>query len=134
MEYSRVGFGSMNFSTAEFKQLIKQAVAEIPPELAGYLSNVSIDVEPMPDERTCRSLDLRDPAELMGLYQGTPLTERSVEQSAHLPDRIIIYQRNIERIARTQREIVEQVRMTVLHEIGHHFGLDEDQLDGLGYA
>lgn len=123
----------MRLSTKEFKQLIEQALADIPAELAGYLDNVVIDVEPMPDAQTLRSVGVTDPTELMGLYQGTPLTERGLEESAHLPDRIVIYQGNVQRGTRTREEIIEEVRTTVLHEIGHHFGLSEDDLDKLGY-
>jgi predicted Zn-dependent protease with MMP-like domain len=70
---------------------------------------------------------------LLGLYHGTPLTERGVEHHARLPDRITIYQRNIERICRTPAQIVQQVRKTVLHEVGHHFGMDESALEEMGY-
>ncbi|NOS99636.1 MAG: metallopeptidase family protein [Phycisphaerales bacterium] len=121
-------------SSKQFMRLVEEAVAEIPPQMAVYLENVVIDVEDMPDAETCASMELDDPAELMGLYHGTPLTERSVEMSGQMPDRIVIYQRNIEREARSRREIIDEVRTTVLHEIGHHFGLDEDALDDLGYG
>lgn len=124
----------MKLTTNEFRRLVAQALREIPPELAAYLDNVAVDVEPMPDADTCRSLELDDPTELMGFYQGTPLTERGLPESGDLPDRIIIYQRNIERDAHSRREIVEEIRTTVLHEIGHHFGLDEEDLDDLGYG
>ena len=124
----------MRLTTHEFRRLVAQALREIPPELAAYLDNVAVDVEPMPDADTCRSLELDDPTELMGFYQGTPLTERGLPESGDLPDRIIIYQRNFERDAHSRREIVEEIRTTVLHEIGHHFGLDEEDLDDLGYG
>ena len=123
----------MRLSAKAFKQLIEQALAGIPAELAGYLDNVVIDVEPMPDAQTLQSVGVTDPTELMGLYQGTPLTERGLEESARLPDRIVIYQGNVESEARTRQEIIDQVRTTVLHEIGHHFGLSEEDLDELGY-
>lgn len=125
---------AMRLSQKQFLRLVEEAVAEIPPQMAVYLENVAIDVEDVPDAETCRSMELDDPTELMGLYHGTPLTERSVEMSGTMPDRIVIYQRNIEREARTRREIIDEVRTTVLHEIGHHFGLDEDALDDLGYG
>ena len=65
--------------------------------------------------------------ELLGLYQGTPLDERGFDYGS-LPDRVVIYRGPISRIARSRREVVEQVRETVLHELGHHFGLEEDDL------
>ncbi len=124
----------MRLSRNEFRRLIRQALDEIPPALAAHLDNVVIDIEPMPDAETCRSLGLDDPTELMGFYHGTPLTERGLPETGDLPDRIIIYQRNVERGARTRRDIIDEIRTTVLHEIGHYFGLDEDELDQLGYA
>lgn len=123
----------MRLSNKAFRQLIGQALADVPAELARYLDNIVIDVEPTPDGQTLRSVGVTDPTELMGLYHGTPLTERGLEESVHLPDRIVIYQRNLERGMRTRQEIMTEVRRTVLHEIGHHFGLDEGDLAELGY-
>ncbi|MCH7526011.1 MAG: metallopeptidase family protein [Planctomycetes bacterium] len=124
----------MRLTLEQFSSLVDQAIRAIPDEFQPYLADVVIDIEPMPDRRTCEGLGLRDPRTLMGLYHGTPLTERSIEQSGSLPDRVVLYQRNIERSGRTRREIVEEIRKTVLHEVGHHFGLEENDLDGLGYG
>ena len=75
-----------------------------------------------------------DPTEtLFGLYTGTPLTERSSSYGMVLPDKITLYQRSIEEVCRTKGEIQEQIRTTLLHEIGHHFGLSEDELEEAGY-
>lgn len=123
----------MKFSTDAFAELVRQAMEGIPESFAEYLADVSVDVEPMPDRATCASLGIDDPRELLGLYHGVPLTERSLEFSGRMPDRITIYQRNIERICRSRAQVIEQVRKTVLHEVGHHFGLDEDDLEELGY-
>lgn len=117
-----------------FEDLVDKALAGIPPAFGQYLDNVVIEVEDMPDARTCAALDLDDPRHLLGFYHGVPLTGRSVEALIQMPDRISIYQRNIERICRTRAELVEQIRKTVLHEVGHHFGLDEDDLDEVGYG
>lgn len=78
-------------------------------------------------------MDVDDPTELLGMYHGTPLTEREFGLDGILPDRVVIYQRNLEAMCETREEIVEQIRITVLHEVGHHFGLDEDDLAELGY-
>ncbi len=118
----------------EFAELVEEALSDIPKPLAQYLRNITVDIEPMPDARTCQEMEVDDPRDILGVYHGTPLTERSVEQVVQMPDRITVYQRNIERICRTRRQIVEQIRTTVFHEVGHHFGLDEDDLDELGYA
>lgn len=123
----------MKFSADEFGKLVDAAMAEIPPPLQRYLENVIVEVEAMPSGEDLAEVDIDDPTELLGLYHGTPLTERGLEFVGALPDRITIYQRNIERFCRSRREIVEEIRTTVLHEIGHHFGLDEDDLFDVGY-
>lgn len=117
-----------------FEKLVDQALDEIPASLTPYLENVVIDIEDMPDRRTCESVGVSHPRALLGLYHGIPLTNQSVEHSGRLPDRISLYKSNIERISRTREELVAQIRKTVLHEVGHHFGLDEDDLDELGYG
>jgi len=118
----------------EFADLVDEALADLPAELGRYLDGVAIDIEPMPDRETARSVGLRSRRHLLGLYVGVPLTQRSVEQLARLPDRIVIYRDNILRACRTRQQVVDQVRTTVLHEVGHHFGLDELDLDQLGYG
>lgn len=123
----------MRVTAEEFERLVRAAIAEIPEELRGYLDNVVVDVEPAPSAADLAGLEMEDSTELLGLYHGTPLTERSVEMGVQMPDRVTIYQRNIEQICETPREIIEQIRTTVLHEIGHHFGMDEDDLFEVGY-
>jgi len=113
--------------------VIEDAMNSIPEGFSQYLREVVIDVEEMPDEVTCRELRLRDPRTLLGLYRGTPLTQRHVEAPYRFPERIVIYQQNIERICRTREQMVDQIRRTVLHEVGHHFGLNERQLRELGF-
>lgn len=124
----------MRVTPKRFHDLVEQAVRELPPTFAHYLTDLVIDVEPLPDRRTCRELEIDDPTELMGLYDGVPLTERSVADSGRLSDRVILYQQNIEREADNEREVIDEIRTTLLHEIGHFFGLDEDELDRLGYG
>ena len=123
----------MKLDPDEFAQLVHEALADIPEPFAAFMGDVTVDIEPMPDLDACRRVGIADPRHLMGLYHGTPLTRRSVEQPTRLPDRITLYQRNIERMCRTPRQILQQVRATVFHEVGHHFGLDEDELARLGY-
>ena len=124
----------MRLSDDEFEAVVDEAIRSIPEGFQGYLEEIAIDIEDMPDEATCRSVGIRDPRTLLGLYHGTPLTERHVDAPYRYPERIVIYQRNIERLCRTKRRMVEQIRRTVLHEIGHHFGLSEHQLRELGYG
>jgi predicted Zn-dependent protease with MMP-like domain len=111
-------------SREQFEKLVDDAIATIPPALRRAVSNVSIEVadRPPPGQN------------LFGLYQGIPLTRRGNEYSGALPDRIWIYRETILRYAATEADVVEQVRTTVLHEIAHHFGIDDAQLHELGYG
>jgi predicted Zn-dependent protease with MMP-like domain len=107
-----------------FGQLVEQALDSIPPELGRLMRNVAVVVE-----------DQGASPNLLGLYHGVPLTERSPTSYAGvLPDRITIYRLPIVRRCRTQEEVAEQVRITVVHEVAHHFGIDDDRLDELGWA
>ncbi len=124
----------MRLSPEEFEELVDEALESIPPPFEPYLEGLAVDVEPMPDEETLEEMGIDDPRSLLGLYRGTPLTARSVEQSLRMPDSIVIYQRNIERMCRTRQQLVEQIRKTILHEVGHHFGMDEDELGEMGYG
>lgn len=123
----------MRLDRRTFINLVEEALQDVPTSLARHLHCLVIDVEPFPDRRTCREVRIGDPRGLLGLYSGRPLTRRSVQDEASVPDRITIYQRNIERICRTREQIIQEVRKTVFHEIGHHFGLEEDELAALGY-
>jgi predicted Zn-dependent protease with MMP-like domain len=124
----------MRVSRDVFERLVDLALEEIPTPFARLLDNVVIDVEDMPDARTCESVGVADPRMLLGLYHGVPLTNRHVEEPPRLPDRISIYHLNIQRLCRTREELIRQIRKTVLHEVGHYFGLDEEDLDKLGYG
>jgi predicted Zn-dependent protease with MMP-like domain len=124
----------MRLSDEDFEQVVEEAIASVPEGFDRYLEDLAVDIEDMPDEATCREMRLRDPRGLLGLYRGVPLTKRHVEELYRFPERIVIYQRNIERICRTREQMIDQIRKTVLHEIGHHFGLNERQLRELGYG
>lgn len=118
----------------EFESLVAEVLDELPPDFADHLENVNVVVEPAPNRRELEEMDLPSGAVLFGLYRGVPLTEReSAPWSFQLPDEIVIYQRPIERHARTRREMREEIRKTVLHEIAHHFGIPDERLRELGY-
>ena len=108
-----------------FEELVAQALDTIPAELARLIDNVAVLVE---DEAPSRH------GRLLGLYEGTPLTERGQWYAGALPDRITIFRRPILRICRTETDVVRQVRVTVVHEIAHHFGIDDERLEELGYG
>jgi len=124
----------MKLTSDEFAALVKEALTDVPPGLAKYLDEIVVEVEPVPDRRTLAELDIDDPTELLGMYHGTPLTERHWDDGPQLPDRITIYQRNLEQMCETREEVIEEIRTTVFHEVGHHFGMDEDDLEKLGFA
>ena len=117
---------------AEFQEVVGQALDELPEMFQDALDNVDIQVRwaPTPYER--RRARLRPGAELFGIYMGIPLPRRGRGYSMVMPDVIIIYQRAHERYTRTEAEMVEQARQTLLHEIGHYMGIDEDRLHELG--
>lgn len=123
----------MRVSRATFEQQVTRALEAIPGGFRRFFENLIIEIEDRPDAATCDDLQLDDPRELLGLYRGTPLTDRSVE-SPDLPDRVTLYQRNIEAECDTEDELADEIRTTLLHEIGHFFGLDEQDLDDAGYA
>ncbi|MEV7025165.1 metallopeptidase family protein [Kitasatospora sp. NPDC093558] len=109
----------------EFETLVGDALDLIPPQLAAMMDNVAVFVEDEPDPA--------DP-ELLGLYEGTPLTERGEWYAGVLPDRIIIYRGPTLRHCETREEVVAEVRTTVIHEVAHHFGFDDHELHDLGWS
>lgn len=114
----------------EFEQLVDQALEELPEDFQQRMENISIVVEDYPSEHVLASLRPRPTKfNLLGVYIGVPYNRRPASQiTGKLPDRIELYQKNIESICRSDREIVTQVRDTIIHEVGHYFGLDEDTL------
>lgn len=115
----------MRISLARFRRLVAEALDELPAEFHRRIENVQVVVQSLPS----RQLKDRHSGLLLGLYHGIPLSQRSIMASGELPDMIFIFQRNIERICSSEEEIRTQVRDTVMHEIGHHFGLSEEELE-----
>lgn len=115
----------ITMSRERFEELVSDALDRVPPELAGLMTNVVVLVEddPPPD----------DP-DLLGLYDGTPLTERDSTYAGVLPDRILIFRNPTLDMCESEEEVVEEVHITVVHEIAHHFGIDDERLHELGYA
>jgi predicted Zn-dependent protease with MMP-like domain len=122
----------VNRGTLDFYELVERAVDGLPPELSSLLENVAIVVEDWPGRS-------RQPAaggrgdDLYGLYEGVPLTERGDAYYGVLPDRITIFRGPLERDFGAD-ELEEQVRITVVHEIAHFFGFDEERLEELGWG
>jgi len=109
---------------AEFEELVSDALDRLPPPLAALMDNVAVFVE-----------DDAPPGEdLLGLYEGVPLTERDSTYMMAMPDRISIYRNPVLAICESLDEVRDEVEITVVHEIAHHFGIDDDRLHDLGYA
>jgi predicted Zn-dependent protease with MMP-like domain len=115
----------LNIERGEFDNLVSEALDLLPPELTTLMNNVAVFVEDDPPA---------DDPDLLGIYDGVPLPERDGWYSGVLPDRITIFRNPILRICATAAEVVEEVEITVVHEIAHHFGIDDDRLDELGYG
>jgi predicted Zn-dependent protease with MMP-like domain len=117
-----------------FEALVQTVLDDLPPEFSARLENVEVVVEDEPTPGLVRSLGMNPRRHtLFGLYEGVPLSERGATHANALPDKISIFYRPIVREARRPERIREQVRITLLHEIAHFFGMDEDAIDDLGY-
>jgi len=115
----------IEISPERFEELVADAIDAVPDELARHMDNVAVFVEDRSRNRN-----------LLGLYQGVPLTARGSGYGIGVtsPDRITIYRENIVARCRTEEQVVRQVTVTVIHEIAHHFGIDDDKLRELGWA
>jgi predicted Zn-dependent protease with MMP-like domain len=114
----------MQMSVEEFEEQVSEALDQIPAELAALIDNCVILVEDYPPP---------DMPDTLGLYSGIPLTERG-EFYTGLPDHIQIFRFPILAICDTREQVIEEIRITVVHEIAHHFGIDDDRLHELGYG
>jgi predicted Zn-dependent protease with MMP-like domain len=115
---------AVRMSAQRFDDLVSDALDQIPPELTRAIENVVVLVEARhPDE-----------PDLLGLYEGIALTERDSSYAGSLPDAITIYRDALLDVCDTDDEVVEEVTITVIHEIAHHFGIDDDRLHELGWA
>lgn len=115
----------IDVSDERFDQLVDAAFEAIPDELTSRLDNVVLFIEDEPPA---------DEPDLLGLYDGVPLTERDSQYGAVLPDRIFIYRRPTLEMCDSEAEVVLEIGITVAHEIAHHFGIDDERLHELGYA
>ena len=117
----------MRMPLEEFEALVAKALDDLPEEFGELLDNVAVVVEDEPDPEDLAALGMGVGEELLGLYQGVALDRRGSAYSA-LPDRVVIYRGPILRQCSTRREVIREIGDTVVHELGHHFGLEEEDL------
>ena len=118
-----------------FEELVSKALSSLNEEFRSKLENVVIGVQDWPTQDQLATVDLRHRTELLGLYEGVPLTDRGIHYNLVPPDRITIFQRPVETICATDEEIEEEVTAVLYHEIAHHFGIGDERLEeieGLG--
>lgn len=127
-------------SRRRFDELLDRVLADMPPMIHELIEKVPLHVEDYPSRRVMEQTGAEYRDDLCGLYTGIPLTERSVMHSGTLPDVVTIYREGILSAATDRRgrintkSLLRQIRITILHELGHHHGLDEDDLREMGYA
>ena len=119
---------------AEFERLVEAALATLPTMVAQHLERVPVEIRQRPTPRQLRSVGLGERDLLLGLYVGTSLADHSVQHDYEMPSVIFLFQEDLEWVSDSAEHLREEVRRTILHEVGHHFGLDEDQLSTLGYG
>jgi predicted Zn-dependent protease with MMP-like domain len=113
-----------------FEEYITQALELLPDEFRGRMDNVAISVEPYPTPYDLRSVGVKNKRHLLGIFRGIPFNSVSPFYSGPvMPSEIVLFQKNIEAIAETEQDLIEEIRITLLHEIGHYFGMSDEELE-----
>ena len=120
----------ISISREQFERLVHKALSDIPPDIRLSIQNVDIVVDNVASMNQIAGTGIENEMELLGLYEGIPLTERYGYDMV-LPDKITLFQKPIEAICDNQEQITEEISKTLIHEIAHHFGLDDNHLDQL---
>jgi predicted Zn-dependent protease with MMP-like domain len=122
-----------DITEAEFAALVEEALAELPQEILQHLDNVAITVADWPSAAELHRAGVQHPRQLFGLYEGIPLTKRGDHYNLVAPDRITLYRGPLLGAFGTLAALRHQIRRTVVHEVAHHFGINEARIRGLGY-
>ncbi|MEM1203104.1 MAG: metallopeptidase family protein [Acidobacteriota bacterium] len=117
----------MRVTPEEFDALVQRAMDQLPEEFAELLENIVVVVEEEPEPEILREMGFGPDEELLGLYRGVPLTERETGYFS-LPDQVSLYRGPLLRICRDRRELIREVRDTLVHELGHYFGLSDEEM------
>ncbi len=123
----------MKLRSGEFDKAVRNAISRIPPEFRDHLENIVISVQDRPSKDLLEETGLPPDNSLLGIYRGDSLMNRSVTNPPLFPDTIFIFQEPLEAMCADLDELEEQIAITVIHEIAHYLGMDEDQLRELGY-
>jgi predicted Zn-dependent protease with MMP-like domain len=121
-------------TTEAFARIVELAIARIPEEIRRHLENILISVKQQPDTAMLEEMGLAPDEPLFGIYWGVPLTERSLADPPLYPDTIYIFQQPLEAFCTSREELLEEIEITVVHEIAHLFGFSEAELEALGYG
>jgi predicted Zn-dependent protease with MMP-like domain len=124
----------MKLTEKEFDEIVSRAIERIPEEIREHLDNIVISVRRRPSRELIREMGIGSGGDLLGLFQGVPLTERSITAPPLFPDTIFLFQEALERMCTTVEDLEEQIEITVVHEVAHFIGMDEERLAELGYA
>lgn len=124
----------MKLTRKRFERVVERAIARIPADVRTRMENIVIRVETRPDPDILSDMGLPEDELLFGLYDGVPLPERSLVSPPLYPDTILIFQEPLEMVCRTLDELEEEIEITVVHEVAHYLGLDDDALEDLGYG
>jgi predicted Zn-dependent protease with MMP-like domain len=123
----------VRLSRKQFEDAVERAIERVPEEFLDYLENVAVTIEDEPSDEVLDELEVADDETLFGAYFGTPVGERSVFDVQTSPDRIEIYRLPLMEACESVEELIDEIEITVVHEIAHHFGIDEDTLAEYGY-
>jgi predicted Zn-dependent protease with MMP-like domain len=114
-----------------FEALVAEAIKTIPRRFRAQMQNIAVVVEDEPSRELLAEMEVAPPDTLLGLYQGTPLTDRGWDYGNHLPDQVVLYQRPIEDASDDDDDVMVAIGETLIHEVGHYFGLSEDELEDI---
>ncbi len=122
-------------NSARFAEAVRQALTTVPLQFRAVVAELRVVVQDAPTKAQLREWELPpEDADILGVYDGVPITERSEDDPAPPGDTIYVFRRAHLEMCADEAELLEEIRRTVVHEIGHHFGLDDDRIDELGYA
>lgn len=123
----------MKLARRKFEGLVARALDGLPELIGERMNNVDVVIEEWPQREQYQRLGIQPDEWLFGLYEGTPLLERGITSDPLLPDKITIFKGPLEEACENEEQVAEEIRRTVVHEVAHHFGIDEDRLRDLGY-